>query len=245
MWPRGLVELARGAVRLVYPNACLICDTPEEGEPFRHGLCSSCQRAVASDPSGVCPWCAATTGPYADTANGCAACRNVSLGFDQAYRLGPYDGRLRDAILRTKYADGEPVAEMLGRVLADTKGPNLRTVGAGVVVPVPLHWRRRWLRGYNQAEAVARELAIGLGIRVASGWLRRVRPTPQHLQPSAAARRENVRGAFRATRRARPGGKTVLLVDDVMTTGSTAGEAARVLKAVGAAKVVVAVLARR
>jgi predicted amidophosphoribosyltransferase len=92
---------------------------------------------------------------------------------------------------------------------------------------------------------MARELEAALAIPVAAGWLRRVKPAAQHLQPSAAARRENIKGAFRAATRARWSGKRILLVDDVMTTGSTAGEAARVLRAAGAAAVVVAVLARR
>jgi ComF family protein len=246
MWLRGLGELARGIAQLLYPNACLICDAPEaDGAEFRHGVCSGCWHAVTTDPLGACPWCAATVGPYSDVADGCPACRGESVGFERAFRLGPYDGRLREAVLRIKSAAGEPLAEMLGRVLADVLGPRLRETGIEVVVPVPLHWRRRWARGYNQAGAVARELAVAVGVPSQPGWLRRVRPVAQQLQPSAAARRENVRGAFRAAAGARPGGKRVLLVDDVMTTGATAGEAARVLRAAGAAAVVVVVLARR
>ena len=101
------------------------------------------------------------------------------------------------------------------------------------------------MRGYNQAAAVGREVAHGLGVKFAPNILRRVRHTPQQLQPSRAARKENVRGAFEVDRRASFGTGTVLLVDDVLTTGSTVGEAARTLRAAGAAQVMVAVLARR
>jgi len=152
---------------------------------------------------------------------------------------------LREAVLRMKSASGEGLAESLGRVFGEVARARLCDTGVEVAVPVPLHWRRWWARGYNQAEAVARELAGCLGVEFAPRALRRVRHTPQQVQPTASARAENVKGAFRVRARASLTGRGVLLVDDVMTTGSTAGEAARVLRAAGASRVVVAVLARR
>jgi ComF family protein len=134
---------------------------------------------------------------------------------------------------------------MMGRVFQEAVCPRLRNEGIGLVVPVPLHWRRRWGRGHNQAEALGREIARGLGVPFDPWVLQRVRHTPQQLQPSASARRENVKGAFRARSGATVARQTVLLVDDVMTTGSTAGEAARTLRGAGAARVIVAILARR
>jgi ComF family protein len=169
----------------------------------------------------------------------------VALGFECAFRLGPYEGQLRDAVLRMKALAGEGLADLLGRTFAECRGDTLRTARADFVTPVPLHWWRRWTRGYNQSEAVARELAVGLGAEFVPDLLRRVRWTPQQVQPTREARRENVRGAFRVHKGARIAGKTVLLVDDVMTTGSTLGEAARTLVAGGAGRVVVAVLARK
>lgn len=245
MWLRGLAELVRGVAQLALPNACLVCAAPQgDRADFRHGLCNDCRRVVAHDPHPACPRCAATVGPHSDVTDGCAACRSRPLGFDAAFRLGPYDGRLRAAILRMKSVAGEGLAESLGRVFAETLGPRLRDAGIAAVVPVPLHWRRWWWRGYNQAEAVAREVAGDLGVEFAPRALRRARHTPQQVQPSAAARAENVRAAFRPRAAARLAGRTVLLVDDVMTTGSTAGEAARTLRAAGVTRVVVGVLAR-
>jgi ComF family protein len=151
---------------------------------------------------------------------------------------------LREAILRTKSSAGEPLAEMLGRVLAERIAAATQAAGIDLVVPIPLHWRRRWVRRYNQAEAVARELAGSLGIPLLTACLRRVTTTVQHAQPSATARRDNVRGAFRHNPRASVASRKVLLVDDVMTTGSTADEAARELKRAGSVTVVAAVLAR-
>lgn len=237
-------DLGRGLVHLFYPNACLICDAPDLVRDFRHGLCTACFPAVTADPLDTCPRCASTVGPFADVSDGCPACRERSPGFERAVRLGRYDGRLREAVLRMKTSSGEALAEMMGRVMLGCRGGELRAVGATDVVPVPLHWRRRWGRGYNQAEAVARELAAGLGAAHRPGWVRRVRPAVQQAQPSATARRENVRGAFALARRASPAGRVVLVVDDVLTTGSTAGEVARVVRAAGAKTVAVAVLAR-
>jgi ComF family protein len=193
----------------------------------------------------VCPWCAQTVGPHSDTSGGCAECRGESLGFDAAFRLGPYDGKLRDAVLRMKVLAGEGLADLLGRTLAECRGDAIGAAGVDLVTPVPLHWWRKWQRGYNQSEAVARELAAGMGAEFAPKLLRRVRWTPQQSQPTREARRENVKGAFRVRRSANIAEKTVLLVDDVMTTGSTLGEASRTLRAAGAGRVVVAVLARR
>lgn len=244
MGSRGLFEFARGVAQLVYPNACLLCAAPEaDASGFRHGLCSECQRGVADDPFGTCPRCAATVGPHTDTSAGCVACRDQSFAFDRTFRLGPYDGRLRDAVLKMKSSGGEGLAEMMGRVAAEKHGSHL--AGSHAVVPVPLHWWRRWRRGYNQSAAVARELAAVLNVPCETGWLRRVTAGVQHAQPSATARRENIKGAFAAGSRASPAGKSVLLVDDVMTTGATVGEAARELHRAGATKVTVLVLARR
>lgn len=238
-------QFARGVAELVFPNQCAVCHGGTRCDDFCSGLCQDCHAAVTTDPLPACPLCAMTVGPHTDTATGCAACRGSAFGFDAAVRLGPYDGRLRDAILRMKSGGGEGLAEQMGWVFGEARRDVLVTRGLGVVIPVPLHWVRRLSRGYNQAEALGRELASRLGTPFANSVLRRTRHTPQHAQPSASARRANVKGAFRVRDSARIAGKTVLLVDDVMTTGSTASEAAKALRSAGAGSVIVAVLARR
>jgi ComF family protein len=244
--PHGrIAELTRGIAWLLFPNSCLLCEAPEpEATPLRHGFCSTCIASTVADAAPTCPRCAATLGPHTDVSRGCPACREHGFRFDAAFRLGPYAGTLQSAILRTKDAGGEGVAEMLGRLLAEERVTELRAAGIDVVTAVPLHWRSRWKRGFNQAERIAEEIASDLGVEFRPGLLRRVKATPQHAQPSATARWENIRGAFEASPRARVAGKTVLLVDDVMTTGATMSESARVLKDAGAAKVLAAVLAR-
>jgi ComF family protein len=184
-------------------------------------------------------------GPYVNLEDGCNACRDQSFHFESVVRLGAYDGLLSQVILqRLKYAPGEGLAEVLGELWASHLEKRLRDVKADVIVPVPLHWWRRWTRGYNQSEVLAQALANRLRVPCKPGWLRRVRNTPQQVGQSTTARRENVRNAFSAPAWAELHGKTILLVDDVLTTGSTASDAARALRTAGAARVVVAVLAR-
>jgi ComF family protein len=211
--------------------------------PDQSGFCPACRTSLATDPHLTCPRCASTVGPFTHLDDGCHHCREYRFHFERVVRLGTYDGLLRDVILRMKHGSGEGLAESLGELWAEHALPRLQEACADVVIPVPLHWWRRWTRGYNQSEALARAVAARLRIPCRMGWLRRIRNTPMQTLQTAADRRHNVRGAFR-TRSAIPlKGKSVLLVDDVLTTGSTASEAAGALRAAGAARIVVAVLA--
>ena len=105
-------------------------------------------------------------------------------------------------MLRIKEEQGEPLAEEIGRIFAENRSAQLMVSNPQVVVPIPLHWRRRWARGYNQSEAVARALTERLGLPCQPGWLMRIRPTQYQPTVSATARWENVRGAFRVGFRA-------------------------------------------
>jgi ComF family protein len=142
-----------------------------------------------------------------------------------------------------KHLRGEAVAEALAEAWAVRAETQFLETGAALIVPVPLHWRRRWQRGYNQSETLARILADKLHLPSRPHLLRRIRNTPHQVQQSATARQDNVRGAFVARRRPELIGTIVLLVDDVLTTGSTVNEAAKALRTAGAAKVFVAVAA--
>jgi ComF family protein len=233
--------LTRGFLHLIYPGTCWVCGQFLAEE--QAGFCESCRSALTHEPHPTCPRCASSVGPFVDLEGGCTRCRAESFAFDQSLRLGPYEGLLRDVVLRQKHAHGEGLAEIVGKLWAEHLGDRLRHLKADVVIPVPLHWRKHLTRGYNQSQAMARELAAALGIPCKPRWLRRIRHTQPQTEQTPAARRENVRDAFRARTGLSLQGKTVLLVDDVMTTGSTASEAARALKATRPARVIVAVLA--
>jgi ComF family protein len=145
-------------------------------------------------------------------------------------------------ILRMKQPGGEMLAEAVGTCWADCRHESLRKLQAELVVPVPLHWYRSWRRGFNQSEALARALARKLGVPCQTRWLKRVRHTVKQTSLAPTERRENVKGSFRVSRLSRLRGQTVLLIDDVLTTGSTAHEAAKALRKAGAGRVIAAVL---
>lgn len=240
----------RGMVDLLYPPACVVCAQPLpearldlDGSPAS-SFCAGCLAALASDSAGTCPRCAATVGPHTYLQDGCPHCRAQPFAFAGTLRFGVYTDTLREVVLRLKHRRGEGLGEVVGGLWADCARDALLAAGAGVVVPVPSHWWRRFVRGHDHTVAVARGLALRLGLPLELSCLRRVRATVRQSNLPASARRDNVRGAFRARRADVLRGRLVLLVDDVMTTGWTASEAARALRDAGAAAVVVAVLAR-
>jgi ComF family protein len=234
---RLLRDIARGLVDLVYPPICVLCEQPAGP---RYAFCPDCLADVANDPFASCPRCGRSIGPHTDTTAGCSGCRGESFAFDRVVRMGPYAGRRRELVLRAKY--DEVAAACAAALFAEVIVARLTGGHFDRVAAVPLHWRRTWRRGYNQSAVLARALAARLGVPFAAKALRRLRPTdPQPAMTSPAARRDNVRGAFRA--RTVPAGCAVLLVDDVFTTGATAGEAARALRNSCASRVTVAVLA--
>jgi ComF family protein len=245
-WQTRLVEagkgLARGLLQLLFPGCCHFCGQPLE--PDGPALCPPCRDALLTDPFPSCPRCAATVGPFGVVEGSCPLCRKENFAFEAVLRLGPYDGLLREAILRLKHSANEGLAELLGELWAERIGSRVRALGAEALVPVPLHWRRRWWRGYNQSIALAHGLSTRLGLPSHPSWLRRLRHTPFQTRKSPTDRRVNVRDAFEVPSRINLRGRSLLLVDDVMTTGATVHEAARALRRAGAARVIVLVLAR-
>jgi len=238
-----LADLVRGFRQLVYPAVCARCDVLIGRA--EDGFCPDCVSALTADLHFTCPRCTSTVGEHSDVSEGCPRCRDVGFYFDSASRLGLYEGGLRDTVLAIKTSTGQQLAESVGRLWARHHADRFRALGVGVVIPVPLHWWRRFRRGYNQSEALSQPIAQRLGAEHRPAWLRRTRPTSYQSQLSETDRRTNVRGAFAVTRSARLTGKAVLVVDDVLTTGSTASEAARALRQGGASAVHVAVLAHR
>src|SRR5262249_5175453 len=148
---------------------------------------------------------------------------------DRAGAVGAYDGALRAIVHALKYEGRRSLAGTLGAMMRDRGAEVLN--GSSCVVPVPLHASRRRARGFNQAADLAR--AIDLPVVAA---LKRVRATPAQTGLPAARRHRNVRGAFAVTRAGRAlGGATVVLIDDVSTTGATLEACARALKEAGVA----------
>ena len=236
---RSVCDLADGLLQLAYPPICWTCQTLQP--QLRQGVCPKCRERLTADPLPACPRCSSTVGPFAILEGGCGQCRSESFAFDQALRLGPYDPTWREVILRMKH--GWSLAEVVGRLWAQQLAPRLGPLRPQAVVAVPLHWRRRWQRGFNQSEVLAQALARELRARSAPYLLRRIRATAQQSALTPGQRRANVHGAFLARTDPSLAGQTIVLVDDVLTTGATAHEAARALRVLKPARIVVAVVA--
>jgi ComF family protein len=227
---------------LFFPDDCRLCSRPLRGWT-RVPVCHACLSSPAALETDF--FCAVCNTPFMnayplDEQGVCAACRSGLRGFDRAMCFGSYEGSLRGLIHLFKYSGMKPLAEPLGRLL-ERALPVDQSYDA--VVPVPLHWRRQWHRGFNQSERLAAQVAKRRAIPMVSA-LKRRRATATQAGLASAGRRRNVAGAFALRRGAGIEGKKVLLIDDVMTTGATARACAAVLKRGGAQSVSLLTLAR-
>jgi ComF family protein len=229
---------------LLYPPRCGCCGGDCAALPGRPVLCAVCSQELAPAAQSACLRCAMPCSPADAAAGDCYECRGQKLLFDEARAVGVYQGPLRDAILKIKHAHYEPLATAIGWQLAEHIALQPFAAPCDLVIPVPMHWLQRSWRGTSAAQTLCAAVGRRLGWRASGGVLvcRRMLRR-QHTLP-AQQRRENVRGAFRVRWSRKVRGARVLIVDDVMTTGATANEAARVLRAAGAAAVYVAVVAR-
>lgn len=232
-------EWWRGVLDFVFPPQCWLC---RQYAATVWGLCESCQSQLQQLAQQACWRCGRTIGPFADTRKGCDRCQGEDFAFRSVKRLGRYEGLLREAVLRCKHAWNEGLAIALGKFLGHLLAQSEMPFDA--IVPVPLHWWRRWQRGYNQAQAIAEGISEIVNRPLCTRLLKRVRVTPSQASQGVTQRRENLRGAFRARRSSGHWPRAVLLVDDVMTTGATLSEAARALREVGIREIHAAVLAR-
>ncbi|MSR63280.1 MAG: ComF family protein [Planctomycetes bacterium] len=237
----GLAELARA----LFPPLCWLCRTRTTRDDF--GCEAHALRIQALDPAEArCLGCACRL--PAGLARGlCAVCRREARGYRHLCSFGSYraDGVLREWILAFKHGGRRELAVPLAAVLAEAWRAEGGPPPGALLVPVPLHPLRRLERGYDQARELAAELAGELGLELV-GALRRARRTAPQGGPGASSRRANVAGAFalRARSAARLAGREVWLVDDVVTSGATVGECARVLRQARVAEVSVLALAR-
>ncbi len=225
-------KLGRLALDLLFPPRCSNCGAA--GELLCDACALSLERALP-------PRCLRCWRPWRD-AGPCVSCQIDPPPFDGLYAAFVYAGTARTLVHALKYRGMTALASPMAARLAD--GVRERGLAADVVVPVPLSGLRRRTRGYNQAEALAREVGRGFSLpMIARALARRRHSPPQARSADIEERRRNVLGAF-APRDARVAGQRVLLLDDVTTTGATLAACAGALKEAGARSVWAVAFAR-
>jgi ComF family protein len=243
----GAGTLARSFFATVFPADCRICGQPLTNVS-RLPVCEACVAAILPIAGPTCEACGealAQTNPW-EKLTLCGVCQEELPPYQKAVAYGAYDGELRELIHLLKYDQVHPAASVLGDMLALAIGkvPLSQKV---LVVPVPLHRSKRRQRGFNQAELIAHAALKTMhdkGFQLAANVLERVKPTVSQIGLTRHQRQENLRGAFKVPHLSKVSGRDILLVDDVMTTGTTAAECARVLRRAGAKHVWVATVAR-
>jgi ComF family protein len=236
----------------VFPSDCRIC-----GEALtnvsRLPVCDDCTRSIKAIEGSVCEVCGERVpdAAYAVSETKCMLCRRARLPFAKAMAYGSYDGALRGMIHLLKYEAMLPAADSLADLLLPVVQSLLEKCdGQTLLVPVPLYKSKQRQREFNQSELIARAVTkrlpenIRAKIEFADCVLLRQRDTRSQTGLTRHQRRENMRGAFVVSHPDKVKGRDIILVDDVLTTGTTAAECARTLRRAGAKKIYVATVAR-
>lgn len=251
----ALLKLERHLATLLFPTRCLGCDAelPPSGadiacesrlvESLIDHWCRGCwQQLYSIHPQ--CLTCGAVTPVNNPLAGRCSICHGIEFNFESATAVGNYRGLLQRLVVQMKNQHDEQLASQLGQVL----GYRLSQVDyldeVDLVTPVPTHWWRRLKRGFHGSDVVAQTAAETCHLPYSNKLLKCLRSTKKQGTLSNTGRIENVRNAFGLRSSYSVNGLTVLLVDDVMTSGATLSELSRVLRRAGAAKVYVGVIAR-
>lgn len=231
-WLVRLNQIGVAVADLVFPPRCVGC------QRLGTWLCTGCMAEFEVIRPPICPRCGLPS-----DAHGMDGPCNIPSPLDGLRACAFHGGLLREAIHDFKYRDLTALAVPLGRLMADAWVALDRDWRTRAVVPVPLHPHRQRQRGYNQSALLARELAAALQLPLLEGILHRVKATVPQVDLDVEQRRVNVLDAFRC----QPGSlarQSVLLVDDVCTTGATLASACEALKRAGASSVLAYTLAR-
>jgi ComF family protein len=207
-------------------------------------LCTACAATLDAVGPG-CPRCGVPTGEHAVV---CARCVREPLPFERAAAPWRFGGALATAIRRLKFTRASHVARTVAPLWAPIIAAATAAIASAgdpaIIVPVPMHWRRRAARGYDHAWLLALHACAHAGIRPPVAALKRLRAAPAQSTLTAAERAHNLRGAFAVRRASAVAGRAVVLVDDVATTCATLAAATRPLLAAGASRVLAVTLAR-
>jgi ComF family protein len=245
--PDPVRRVASLLVDFVLPPACTFCtrDLQHDFEATvdRISLCGKCRRKFTSDERSACLKCGMPVGPYVDTSQGCPECSRRHFRFDQVIRLGVYDDALRTACIRGKSRGAEALAASLALMLLKERRSLFAEFAPDIIVPIPQHWLHWFTRPHHQALTMAEVLAEDLEVPCDNRIVRKSRLTVDQSNLPRSKRLTNLHQAYRIRRHHNLAGKRVLIVDDILTTGTTSNEVAKVLRKAGVTSVAVAVIA--
>jgi ComF family protein len=234
-------SVAERLFQFLLPPQCPCCGKfLEEGQ---QGICPDCLSEILWIEPPFCSVCGIPFLSNKAESHPCGACISKRKYFTMARALGGYDGSLREAIHRWKYEGKTYLSHSFGKWMAEGLNRYWDSNLFDLLIPIPLHKRRLRERGFNQAFLLVKELNYRTGIPYQKRILQKKRPTIPQVNLSSTEREKGVRGAFIITGREELEGKSILLVDDVYTTGATVNECSKVLLAGGAKRVDVLTLA--
>lgn len=231
-----------------YPSRCGVCGRFCDG-----AICSDCHAQWKFITNPYCRWCGKPFDPLAKTSPLCGLCLQGRYRFDGARSAVRYEGVGRETVHALKFHRKPRLAQPMGEAMAAVMRRALNSDDGflpeawqlpDLFVPVPLHRHTQRLRGYNQADLLAEVVSTSLNIPVRTDLLIQVRPMKPQATLGANERWENVKGAFAVTDPTAVQGKTIVVVDDVMTTGATLQEITQILKRAKARRVYCLTFAR-
>ena len=221
--------MIKTVLKIIYPPVCPFCEMA-----CITAVCGNCTASVTYIDEPRCKRCGKPV--RSEQQEYCGDCRRTETAFECGRNLWVHQGRVSDSLYRFKYHNRKINGRFYGRQLAERYGSLIARWQIEQIVPVPLHWKRRKQRGFNQAELIARELSRLTNIPVNAESLVRSRYTVPQKKLSARERQANLKDAFRVRDTGRLY-QCVLLIDDIYTTGNTLNEAAKCLKNAGVGKV--------
>ncbi len=239
-----IAKYVSGLVSLFYPQHCVICGQYLEQSDF--DLCKRCWDGLPTIGSSYCEKCGAYLGPYTKPAKTCSRCKSELKYLKKVVALFRYKDTAKELIHRLKFDRERHVAYCLANMLASHLSTDDFISKIDFMIPVPLHWKREMHRTFNQSEIICSTLAKKLGLKYRTNILVRTKATREQSKLKHRERLNNLKDAFALSlvKKHKIRNKTILLVDDVMTTGATMSECAKVLKKGGAKRIYGVVVCR-
>jgi ComF family protein len=240
----GLNRIAHTIQEIVYPRYCLLCRRRIAGYSAKDLICVLCIDTIKPNAPPFCPKCGRNMPGIGYTEDICPDCRSNRYHFDRAWAGYIYEGTVREIIHNFKYKNKIKLGKYLSQlVIGFAQEYRLPINGCDYVIPVPLSPAKLREREFNQAQILASAIADYFDVELLSDGLRRIRNCASQTELDRRRRWKNVKGTFALKNAQAVRGKTILLIDDVLTTGATASEAAKTLKCAGASSVFVLTVA--